>query len=233
MTAMQWNVTRSQRECAATGAPLEEGAEHYSALREEGDLFVREDYALEAWPTVDKAPFFSYWRTQVPPPSDGKRKRLAIDVEAFYTFFQQLEGATEPRRRLFRYLVALMLIRKRVLRLERIESEPASGMEPATDAEGSDSDDDGPPPDAAAEASVNDAAAEASENDAGTEQSPDANHQGPVALDVSVEDVLVVWDTRARSTTRVAAPAASETQLAEAQASLNEIFECQEEAPTA
>ncbi len=115
-----WEVSKHRRVCSASRRPLAVGEEHYSALREGGETFVREDYALEAWEDVDKSAFFSYWRTRVPD-EEEKRKRLIIDIEAFYAFFLSLHEAQEAHRQIFRYLAALILVRKRVLRLDDIE----------------------------------------------------------------------------------------------------------------
>ncbi len=120
---VEWQVAKSSRVCAHTGRVLEEGEVHYSALVEDGEGFVREDYAGEAWPDVDKGRFFGYWRTRVPDAGEPRR-RLVIDVEAFYSFFASLEDPQEPHRQVFRYLVSLILTRKRVLRLDEIEKGP-------------------------------------------------------------------------------------------------------------
>ena len=119
---VDWQVAKPTRQCAASGRDLEEGEIYYSALKEEGEEFMRLDYSADAWPEMDKTPFFSFWRSRVPP--ENVKKRLVIDVEAFYTFFCNLDDPAEPHRILFRYLVALILTRKRVLRLDEIEKGP-------------------------------------------------------------------------------------------------------------
>lgn len=120
-----WEIGRGQRACAVTGRVFQEGEEYYSALREHGESFSRVDYSPEAWTALeDKSPFFSFWRTKLQA-SDGKRKnKLVINVEAFYSFFRSLDGDEKQGRRVFRYLVALLLVRKRTLRLDGIEKSP-------------------------------------------------------------------------------------------------------------
>jgi len=119
---VDWQVAKSDRVCAATGRALEEGEVYFSALREEGESFLRADYAVDVWPAVDKTAFFSFWRTRVPAATE--KKRLIIDTEAFYAFFSSLEDPSERHRQVFRYLVALILTRKRVLRLDSIDKTP-------------------------------------------------------------------------------------------------------------
>lgn len=160
-----WDISRPKRECHATGQELTEGMTFYTALREDGETFLREDYSLEAWEAVDRAPFFSYWKGRIQPASARRDTRLVIDTEAFYAFFRDLGESDKPHRQLFRYLVALLLVRKRVLRLDEIEKTP-----------------DG--------------------------------------------ETLLLFDNRAKEELRVFSPPATPEQLEEAEAELNQIFEC-------
>lgn len=121
---VHWEVGRGQRACSVTGKVFEEGDEYYSALQEEGESFARRDFCPEAWEELDKTKFFSFWRTKLQRGGDKKKNRLVIDVEAFYTFFLSLCDDEKPSRQLFRYLIALMLVRKRILRLEEVEKHP-------------------------------------------------------------------------------------------------------------
>lgn len=120
-----WEVSKSQRVCAITGKVLEVGDNFFSGLKEEEDSFVRLDYSQEAWEELEqKDEFFSFWRSKILAPDENKKKKLIIDVEAFYTFFCNLAGDEKHNRMLFRYLIALILVRKRVLKLEEIEKSP-------------------------------------------------------------------------------------------------------------
>ncbi len=119
-----WKLSRPARVCAATERELAEGETIYSALRETPEGLVRSDYAADAWPEVDRDGVLGFWRTQVPS-TEKRSRRLVIDVEAFYTVFSQIpEDETRRLRQLFRYILALILVRKRVLRLEEIEKAP-------------------------------------------------------------------------------------------------------------
>ncbi len=120
MLNVEWDVAKSTKTCAATGRPLEVGEEYYAALREEGDGFIRQDFSREAWPQLDKSRFFSYWRTRLAA-EETRRPRLTIDLDAVYGFFLALGEAAEERQRVFRYIAALVLVRKRILRLDGTE----------------------------------------------------------------------------------------------------------------
>lgn len=115
--AEAWHIARSNKVCSATGQDIEPGVAFYSALIEEGDLFQRRDYSSEAWPEVEKANFFSYWKNKGWQPGE-QSKAKAIDYDRLLSFFDDLSNAEENHRRLFRYVVALILSRKRILRLD-------------------------------------------------------------------------------------------------------------------
>ena len=121
---VEWKVNRSQRVCAVSGRVFEAGDNFFSALREENDSFIRLDYAEDIWLEVDKSTFFSYWKAHIPEKDQERKNRLKIDTEAFYTFFCNLQNQEKDRNRLFTYLLALILIRKRLLRLNEIEKSP-------------------------------------------------------------------------------------------------------------
>ena len=114
--AETWHIARRTRTCAATGSPIEPGQPFFSALVEADDDFRRLDYAVDVWPTVAKDEFFSYWKNK--PADVGASQAPKVDFERLLAFFDSLEGAEEPGKRLFRYVLALVLGRRRLLRLD-------------------------------------------------------------------------------------------------------------------
>ncbi|MBN2712711.1 MAG: hypothetical protein JXR97_09835 [Planctomycetes bacterium] len=117
-----WQVSKSTCVCSATQKQIEVGETYYSALIEENEGFSRKDYSVEAWNDIDKSDFFSFWKTKVK--AEDEKKKLVIDVEAFYTFFANLMEKQNESKILFSYLVTLILVRKRILRLDEIEKGP-------------------------------------------------------------------------------------------------------------
>jgi hypothetical protein len=117
-----WKVERGPKRCAVTDRPFEEGEAYYSALAEEDGMPVRQDYSLEAWPEVKKDAFIAFWRTRLPAAGEPPRRRL-VDTEVIHTLFTHLEDDPVPEKITFRYLLALILVRKRVLRLDDIVRE--------------------------------------------------------------------------------------------------------------
>jgi len=78
---------------------------------------ARLDYSLEAWESGARPEkgrrVFASWRTQVHEP--GKKEGALIGAEGLMDLFEQLGEAEEPRRVAFRYVLALLLMRKRQL----------------------------------------------------------------------------------------------------------------------
>ena len=123
-----YEITRATGACAATGRVIQPGEEYMAALIEVGDeRLERRDYSLEAWQSSARPPrLFGYWRCQMEQP--GAKRQALIDDAALMDLFEQLEGTTEPARVSFRYLLALLLMRKKLLKYEgtvRTSSGPA------------------------------------------------------------------------------------------------------------
>jgi hypothetical protein len=114
----QWEVAKCGGVCAATGRQLAEGEEHWAVLFEAGESFRREDYALDAWNGPPPGAFCSF-RTRVP--IKEKKKRLLVDDDVLINFFTRLAGEPEETRVHFRFVLALILMRKRLLRYEETD----------------------------------------------------------------------------------------------------------------
>jgi len=106
--------------CLASGRPLAPGERFFSALRASEALFVREDFSEAAWAAIDKTPYVSWWRRTVPADS-GRRQTLKLDAEVLRQLFRDLKDSTSRSSQCFCYVVALCLVRIRVLRLRDIE----------------------------------------------------------------------------------------------------------------
>jgi hypothetical protein len=128
-----YEISRPTGVCAATGRVIGVGEEFVAALAEDegGERLERLDYSVEAWAGGARpgAPLrlFGHWRATMR--AAGDKRRPFIDDAALVDLFAQLEGATEPGRVSFRYLLALMLIRKRLLKYEGTRAGSVRGEE--------------------------------------------------------------------------------------------------------
>lgn len=115
-----YEIQASSRRCAVSGRELRPGERFYSVLLEEGGKFLRRDFSQEAW-QGPPAGAFSFWLSRVPE-EEGNR-RPPVDNEMLVDCFQRLEGQTDPARVHFRYVVALLLMRRKRLKFEEARVE--------------------------------------------------------------------------------------------------------------
>lgn len=123
----EYQIQPTTRRCALTGRELQAGEKFYSVLREEGDHFIRQDISAEAW-TGPPAGAFSFWVGKVPRAEERSRPRF--DDDLLLDCFQRLEGQADPQRVNFRYVLALLLMRRKKLKFEQATVE--NGQETLT-----------------------------------------------------------------------------------------------------
>jgi hypothetical protein len=118
----EYQIQANSRQCAATGRELRPGEKFFSVLLEEDGRFARRDYSSEAWRGPPEGAF-SFWTGRIP--TGDQDRRPPIDDELLFDCFQRLAGETDPARVNFRYVVALLLMRRRRLRFEaaRVDGE--------------------------------------------------------------------------------------------------------------
>lgn len=124
MAQHQYQVEPMKCRCATTGTVLEEGDEFYTVLIEDGESFRRADYSLSAW-TGPPDGAYCYFRSRVP--VKEKRRKLLVDDAVLMNLFERLADEVIPVRIQFRFVLALILMRKRLLKYEA--SELADGVE--------------------------------------------------------------------------------------------------------
>lgn len=117
-----YQIQANTRRCAISGRELQPGERFYSVLLDEGGRFVRKDYASEAWQGQGPPQgAFGFWTGCVPAPDDSRRP--PIDDDLLVGCFQRLEGQTDPNRLSFRYVVALLLMRRKRFKFEEARQE--------------------------------------------------------------------------------------------------------------
>lgn len=115
-----FEFAKATGKCAVTERPFNEGESYFAVLIEEQDGFVRRDYSSEAW-TGPPAGCYCFWRARVPVKS--RKSAIAVDLNLLVHLFQRLEGDESPARQQFRFVLALLLMRKRLLRFESTRRE--------------------------------------------------------------------------------------------------------------
>ncbi|MFI4896509.1 MAG: hypothetical protein ACIARR_01645 [Phycisphaerales bacterium JB059] len=114
-----YDIARPVRACASTGRAIEVGETYIAVLVDsaDADALTRQDFSLEAWESGARpeAPgeVFAFWRTVAPEPTE--QKKPLIDDDELMDLFEQLGESEDEERLAFRYLLALVLVRKRRL----------------------------------------------------------------------------------------------------------------------
>ncbi len=111
----QWQVDRSCGKCAGTGIEFVPGQEYYAALLTKDDTFERVDYSCQYW-DQQQPEVFCFWKTKVP--VKEKKKKLLVDDAVLKNVFERLENEQEALKINFRFVLALILMRKRILKYE-------------------------------------------------------------------------------------------------------------------
>ena len=111
----EWEITRPLGQCCGTGRQIAAGEEYFAALVETEQGLVRKDFCAEYWQS--NAPqVYCYWRTKLP--DAGQKKQLFVDDDMLMAFFERLQNETEQERVNFRFVVMLVLMRKRRLKYD-------------------------------------------------------------------------------------------------------------------
>ena len=90
----------------------------YSVLVDEGGQVVRHDYCAEAWQGPPAASM-GWWKSRMPGRT-GRRVNWAPS-EVMLEYFEEL--ANNPQRADVRYLLALLMIRRRIVRMEETKED--------------------------------------------------------------------------------------------------------------
>lgn len=114
-----YETVRPTHQCAATQRRFEPGETYVATLTDtpESEELIRLDYALDAWEAGSRPerPPIAVWRSVE---SDAQpQQNLIPDSEELFAMFEGMDAEAEGRAAVFRYLLALMLMRKRLLRL--------------------------------------------------------------------------------------------------------------------
>src|SRR3990172_729158 len=89
-------------------------------MKETAEGFARNDYSAEGW-TGPPADAIGFWKSRVP--TSSKAVRPVIEDSVVLDFFQRLSEDQDQNRKSFRYILALLLIRRKLFRLAEVRRE--------------------------------------------------------------------------------------------------------------
>jgi hypothetical protein len=120
-----YEVGRPLGRCCVTGQPIEPGQKFVAALLETPAGFERADCSLDAWPSHDRKDVVAFWQTVMPRPE--QKKKIFVDDTVLCELFERLADVSEPAKLHFRFVLGLILMRKRLIIYESTRTD--SGRE--------------------------------------------------------------------------------------------------------
>ncbi|MDA0658278.1 MAG: hypothetical protein O2931_03710 [Planctomycetota bacterium] len=114
---MEFEVKRLTKRCATTDQELRAGEVYFSALVQQGAEVVRQDFCSEAWQGPPTGTI-GWWTGTVPSLETTRTHWAPQDV--MLHLFEEL--ADQPDQADLRYLLTLLMIRRRILRVQNTEN---------------------------------------------------------------------------------------------------------------
>ncbi|MCJ7778328.1 MAG: hypothetical protein MUP16_08450 [Sedimentisphaerales bacterium] len=111
----EWEIDKPLGQCYGTGRKIEYGEEYFGALAVTEQGLQRRDFCADYW-LSQKPEVFCYWKTKLPHP--GQKKARFVDDDMLMAFFERLAAENEQEKINFRFVLALILMRKRRLKYD-------------------------------------------------------------------------------------------------------------------
>jgi hypothetical protein len=116
-----YDVPRPAGKCAVCNRDIQPGEKFFAAVRETATGLERVDVSAECWEGFDRSNLLGFWQTTMHSPEE--KKKLFVDDEVLCNLFERLADATEPAKLNFRFMLALVLMRKRFIVYEETRHE--------------------------------------------------------------------------------------------------------------
>ncbi len=114
--ADDWQMPRRGDACSACGRSFEPGETFTACLYEADGGYRRADYC-QACPPTEEPGLLARWLTRRPEPTQPRK--VTLDRQALLALFEQLQEARSADKLQLRFVLALLLWRKKVIKLER------------------------------------------------------------------------------------------------------------------
>jgi hypothetical protein len=108
---LEFDITHCTRVCAATGRTFAPGETYFSTLHSDRGATVRKDYCAAEWRGADDNAI-AWWKSRVD--HDARPKLAPQDV--LLNLFADLANRQDEAE--FRYVLGLLLVRRRLLKLD-------------------------------------------------------------------------------------------------------------------
>ncbi len=116
-----YEVAKPGGKCVLTGRDIPPGEKFMAAVKETPTGFERADVCLDAWKDYPREGLLAFWQSTMPQPN--AKKKLFVDDEVLKQIFEKLADTEEPAKLGFRFVLGLILMRKRILMYEGTRTE--------------------------------------------------------------------------------------------------------------
>jgi hypothetical protein len=117
----QYDIGKPHGVCAVTNESIPPGTKFIAALRETPAGFERLDISRSAWETFDRKNLLAFWQAVMPEPH--KKQKMFVDDNVLCELFERLSDVDEPAKVSFRFVLGLILMRKRLLTYDTTRTE--------------------------------------------------------------------------------------------------------------
>ena len=117
----QYDLGRRGNKCSLCERELLPGDKLMASLRELPQGLERLDTCIDCWPKVDRADLLAFWQTIVP--QHEAKKKVFVDDAVLCELFERLKDTAEESKLNFRFVLGLILMRKRMLSYESSREE--------------------------------------------------------------------------------------------------------------
>jgi hypothetical protein len=116
-----YDVARPQGTCVACQKTIEPGDKLTAFLRETPQGFERLDVCVACAPSFDRTNILGFWQTVLP--KHEQKKKMFVDDQVLCELFERLADTAEPAKVNFRFVLGLILMRKRMVIYENTRYE--------------------------------------------------------------------------------------------------------------
>ena len=124
--AKEYNISKTSGQCSKCGNQLAVGQEFVAVVKEVSEDLSRLDFCMPCWEVSGQhndPTFVGIWHTKVP--QHQEKKRQFVDNELLVDFFTRTETAQDATKVSFRYVLALVLMRKKLLVYDGMQKDAA------------------------------------------------------------------------------------------------------------
>jgi hypothetical protein len=108
-----YEVARPQGQCTVCASPIIPKQRFMAALTETPTGFVRADCCQPCWEKFDRQGLVAYWQAVMP--EAHQKRQMFVDDTVLCELFERLSAVEEPAKLNFRFVLGLVLMRKRLV----------------------------------------------------------------------------------------------------------------------